>query len=142
VFTPPNSLLRPPERVEDDDEVLLAMAESLGGSFVEAVGGPAHAHLLLGPLASLAAVEETVVRDRAVESAAEVIALLDVAAAQNQGLALIANLAGGDWFSSKVSAAGLLPSVFARCTGAAAEGAAAEGSLAARRELLSLFQKL
>ena len=48
-------------------QVLLALAEKLG-EFVPLVGGPAHAHTLLSPLESLATCEETVVRDKAVQS--------------------------------------------------------------------------
>jgi len=51
------------EQVEDDDEVLLVMAEELGGC-VDLVGGPAEAVVLMGPLGALATVEETVVRDK------------------------------------------------------------------------------
>ena len=43
------------------------MAEELG-SFVPYVGGPSYGHYLLQPLEGLAIVEETVVRDKAVES--------------------------------------------------------------------------
>ena len=56
---------------DDEDEVLLAMAEELG-NFVPYVGGPAHAHCLLPPLENLSQVEETVVRDKAVESLCKV----------------------------------------------------------------------
>ena len=42
----------------------MALAEELG-NFVEYVGGPAYAKVLLIPLETLAAVEETVVRDKA-----------------------------------------------------------------------------
>ena len=55
------------ENNDDDDEVLLAMADELGG-FVPYVGGQEHASLLLHPLETLCTVEETVVRDKAVES--------------------------------------------------------------------------
>jgi len=51
------------EQVEDDDEVLLVMAEELGG-FIDLVGGPAQAVILMGPLGALATVEETVVREK------------------------------------------------------------------------------
>lgn len=50
------------DSLDDEDEVLLVMAEELG-KFVEVVGGPAHAHLLLSPLESLATVDEASVRD-------------------------------------------------------------------------------
>jgi serine/threonine-protein phosphatase 2A regulatory subunit A len=55
------------ENNDDDDEVLLAMADELGG-FIPHVGGVDYAHVLLPPLESLCTVEETVVRDKAVES--------------------------------------------------------------------------
>lgn len=55
------------DTIYDEDEVLLALAEKLG-EFVPLVGGPAHAHTLLSPLESLATCEETVVRDKAVQS--------------------------------------------------------------------------
>ncbi|CAM9476254.1 unnamed protein product, partial [Hapterophycus canaliculatus] len=61
--------------VEDDDEILLALAEA-SGQLVPAVGGPGHAALLLPSLENLAAMEETVVRDKAVESACVVIGLM------------------------------------------------------------------
>lgn len=55
------------ENNDDDDEVLLAMADELGG-FIPYVGGVEYAHVLLPPLETLCTVEETVVRDKAVES--------------------------------------------------------------------------
>lgn len=55
------------ESNDDEDEVLLSLAEELG-KFVPYVGGPDHAQVLLGPLEDLCGVEETVVRERAVQS--------------------------------------------------------------------------
>lgn len=55
------------ENNDDEDEVLLVVAEELG-KFVPLVGGQAHAHILLPPLETLAVVDETVVRDKAAES--------------------------------------------------------------------------
>jgi serine/threonine-protein phosphatase 2A regulatory subunit A len=51
------------ESVEDEDEVLVALSEELGG-FMEYVGGPQWGHVLLSPLENLAAIEEPVVRDK------------------------------------------------------------------------------
>lgn len=48
-------------------QILLALAEELGG-FTSLIGGPAYAHILLKPLEDLAAIEETVVREKAVQS--------------------------------------------------------------------------
>lgn len=55
------------DNCDDEDEVLLAMAEELG-EFVPLVGGPSHAHILLMPLEALATVDETVVREKAAQS--------------------------------------------------------------------------
>lgn len=52
------------DSIDDEDEVLLALAEELGKSFEEYVGGKEYAHVLLGPLENLSAVEETLVRDK------------------------------------------------------------------------------
>lgn len=51
------------DQLDDEDEVLLVLAEELGG-FAEYVGGKEHAACVLGPLENLAAVEETLVRDK------------------------------------------------------------------------------
>ena len=55
------------ENNDDDDEALLALAEELG-VFIPFVGGVEYAHVLLPPLETLCTVEETCVRDKAVES--------------------------------------------------------------------------
>lgn len=52
------------DSVDDEDEVLLALAEELGRTFEDYIGGPEYAHHLLGPLENLSAVEETLVRDK------------------------------------------------------------------------------
>ena len=51
------------ESIEDEDEVLTALADELG-NFVEYVGGPECAHSLLSPLENLAAIEEPIVREK------------------------------------------------------------------------------
>jgi serine/threonine-protein phosphatase 2A regulatory subunit A len=51
------------ETMEDEDEVLVALAEELG-KFEEYVGGRDFAHVLLGPLQHLATVEEPLVRHK------------------------------------------------------------------------------
>ena len=56
---------------DDEDECLLAVAEELG-NLIPKVGGPEHVHCLLAPLENLSTVEETVVREKAVEAACKV----------------------------------------------------------------------
>lgn len=51
------------DQLDDEDEVLLVLAEELGG-FADYVGGREWAFLILGPLENLAAVEETLVREK------------------------------------------------------------------------------
>lgn len=51
------------ETMEDEDEVLVALAEELG-NFEEYVGGGPFAHVLLAPLQHLATVEEPLVRHK------------------------------------------------------------------------------
>ena len=54
---------RDSESVEDEDEVLTALSDELGG-FVEYVGGSDFGHCLLSPLENLATIEEPLVRDK------------------------------------------------------------------------------
>lgn len=51
------------DQLDDEDEVLLVLAEELG-EFADYVGGPEYAYLVMGPLENLAAVEETLVREK------------------------------------------------------------------------------
>lgn len=49
--------------MDDEEEVLLALAESLG-DFLQYIGGPVHTVHLLKPLEKLCSVEENTVRDK------------------------------------------------------------------------------
>lgn len=49
--------------MDDEEEVLLTLAEMLG-SFLDLVGGPGYAIHLLKPLEKLCQVEESTVRDK------------------------------------------------------------------------------
>ena len=51
------------DSLDDEDEVLLALADELG-TFTEYVGGKEFAHVPLAPLESLAGMEETLVREK------------------------------------------------------------------------------
>ena len=52
------------DSVDDEDEVLLALAEELGRNFEEYIGGKEYAQVILGPLENLSGVEETLVREK------------------------------------------------------------------------------
>lgn len=50
--------------MDDDEEVLIALAETLDGKFLDYVGGPLFAPHLFKPLEKLCEVEESTVRDK------------------------------------------------------------------------------
>lgn len=102
------------DSIDDEDEVLLALAEELGRNFEEYIGGGEYAHILLGPLENLAAVEETLVRDKATESATKVAAVLSSAQIEEYYIPLLKRLSAGEWFTLRTSSAALYPPVYAR----------------------------
>ncbi|KAI9917812.1 hypothetical protein PsorP6_013078 [Peronosclerospora sorghi] len=99
------------QATEDEDEVLVALAEELGG-FVDLVGGAEYASTLVEPLEVLAGVEETVVRYRAVDSLQKVVAVVP-----NVGdvmVPLVKRLAEGDLFTSRVSVCSLFATIYGK----------------------------
>uniref|UniRef100_A0A4W3HSB6 Protein phosphatase 2, regulatory subunit A, beta a n=1 Tax=Callorhinchus milii TaxID=7868 RepID=A0A4W3HSB6_CALMI len=94
------------DTIYDEDEVLLALAEQLG-NFTVLVGGPEFVHCLLPPLESLATVEETVVRDKAVDSLRAISHEHSAVDLEVHFVPLVKRLACGDWFTSRTSACGL-----------------------------------
>ncbi|KZT74630.1 ARM repeat-containing protein [Daedalea quercina L-15889] len=100
------------ESVDDEDEVLLALAEELGRNFEEYIGGAEYAHLLLGPLENLCAVEETLVRDKAAESVTKISAVMSQAQIEQFYIPLLNRLSHGEWFTSRTSSCALFPPVY------------------------------
>jgi hypothetical protein len=100
--------------VDEEDEVLKALAEELG-RFVDLIGGPAYAHLLLPSLESIAAAEETVVREAAVASIGKISAVLSVHQVEESLVPLIKRLAAAEWFTSKSSACALFVHAYGAC---------------------------
>jgi serine/threonine-protein phosphatase 2A regulatory subunit A len=92
--------------VEDEDEVLTALSEELGG-FVEYVGGAEYGHVLLSPLENLAAIEEPLVREKAVESLNNICGELSQSQVEDYFIPLVVRLTKADWFTSRISATGL-----------------------------------
>ncbi|KAJ5678192.1 uncharacterized protein N7477_003825 [Penicillium maclennaniae] len=103
------------DSVEDEDEVLTALSEELG-NFTEYVGGPEHAHVLLSPLENLAAIEEPLVREKAVESLNKVCEQLNESQVEEHFVPLVLHLSKADWFTSKVSATGLYSTPYKKAT--------------------------
>jgi serine/threonine-protein phosphatase 2A regulatory subunit A len=114
-------------KIDDDDEILLIVSEQLGECAAEVFNNGEGAVCLLEPLEQLAAVEETVVRDAAVEATCKVVDSLPDSAAQGPPTEMVLRLATGDWFTKKVSACGMVASAYGRAT--------AEG----KQELLDMY---
>ena len=97
---------------DDDDEVLLALAEELG-KFVPLVGGPQCAHTLLPVLETLASVDETVVRNKACDSLIEIGKSMSLDGLKQHFIPMLGGLISKEW-TARVSATHLLATAYAR----------------------------
>lgn len=127
------------DTLDDEDDVLLALAEELG-SFVDHVGGPAHAPVLLQPLESLSTVEESLVREKAVESMCRLSDYVSSASPDDSHalhvahlFPLLQRLATGDWFTSRISSCALVTHVYKHLPSSPPE---------LRHEVLSIYKRL
>ncbi|KAK2753656.1 Polyamine N-acetyltransferase 1 [Onygenales sp. PD_40] len=109
------------DSVEDEDEVLTALSEEMG-NFVEYVGGPEYAHVLLSPLENLAAIEEPLVREKAVESLNKICGQLSANQIEENFIPLTVRLSKADWFTSKISATGLYSAPYSKASPALQQG--------------------
>ncbi|CAM9825755.1 unnamed protein product, partial [Discosporangium mesarthrocarpum] len=100
------------DSTDDEDDVLLCMAEQLG-NLTGLVGGSEHAHDLLVPLEQLAAVEERTVRDKALDSMRTVAKCLGPDQLVNHFVPLVSRMTNRDWFTARISACGLFSPVYA-----------------------------
>ncbi|KAJ9499283.1 protein phosphatase 2A structural subunit [Exophiala xenobiotica] len=109
------------DSVEDEDEVLTALAEELG-NFIEYVGGAEYGHVLLAPLENLAAIEEPLVRDKAVDSLNKICEQLSERQVEEFFIPLTIRLSKADWFTSKISATGLYVTPYRKASSASQQG--------------------
>lgn len=112
---------------EDEDELLVVLADELA-KFVPLVGGPEHAHALIDVLASLAGCEEPTVRQAAVASLNDIAKEMTPGQVSEHFVPLLRRISTADWFSSRMSAAGIYASVFSK--------------LGASDDLLALYKDL
>mmetsp|Transcript_10812 Transcript_10812/g.30968 ORF Transcript_10812/g.30968 Transcript_10812/m.30968 type:complete len:644 (+) Transcript_10812:172-2103(+) len=103
------------DRIDDEDEVLLAIAKSLG-KMIPHAGGADHAHRLLPPLEMLLMVEENTVRDAASESTSTIADALPTESFQLDYSDMLVRLATKEWFTARISAAGLVAKAYRRLT--------------------------
>lgn len=114
---------------DDEEEVFATMAERLG-DFIPLIGGHQNSEPLIQILAVLAAMEEPIVRDNAVDSLNKISLELTNEELSSIFLDLIRSLSQGDWFSKKVALCGLYKSVIVRVDSAT------------RRDLLVFYYNL
>jgi len=100
-----------------EDELLLLEAEALGG-FVDVVGGVKNAPCILEILQILCSTEETVVREKAAESMCNVTKKLGASVVDSVVVPIAKALSAADWFTPRVSACTIIPTVYA-CAGSA-----------------------
>jgi len=94
------------EIIDDDDEVLIALAEQLGQG-VSWVGGPTYAHTLFGPLEELCNVEEISVREKATDALRELAKDMPSDVVVRHLCGLINRLAAHDFFTSRIAVCAL-----------------------------------
>jgi len=105
------------ESVDDEDEILSVMAEELG-KFVEYVGGAEFAFEILTPLETLATVEESSVRDKAVASINKIAEQMSSEHLTEHYIPLVRRLATRDWFTSRISSSSLFAIAYPRVSAA------------------------
>lgn len=95
------------------EEVLCEIAVMLNDELVDYCGGSKQASSKMLPLLEkLAMVEETVIRQSAIESFNKVYSKLDVEDVRTYGMPILQRLAEADWFTSRVSASAMTPTLF------------------------------
>ena len=101
------------ESLDDEDDVLLTIAEKLG-EMCNCVGGDEFVYRLLAPLELLAAVEESAVRDMTLKSIGMVVARMSDDHVLQYFCPVLSRLATKDWFTSRISAASLFHIAYKR----------------------------
>lgn len=94
------------DSLEDEDELLLVMAEELG-KFESLVGGEEYLHILLVPLEALATVDESTVRKKAADSIREIVGSMSTEHVSEYFFPLLKRLSTRDWYTSRISACSL-----------------------------------
>jgi serine/threonine-protein phosphatase 2A regulatory subunit A len=94
------------ESIDDEDDVILIIAEKLG-ELIGYVGGKDHMHHLLTPLECLISGEESAVRDKALRSIEIVVENMSNEHVSVYFVPMLIKLANRDWYTSRASAAAL-----------------------------------
>ena len=99
------------DMIDDEDEILIALADSLS-DFVNYVGGPAYATCLIKPLESLVAIEENAIREKALYALKKIFKQLPIKTHEKEIIDILRRLFSANSFSSKISCINLFPILF------------------------------
>jgi len=103
--------------VEDDEDILVAVADAFGElELFAALGDDTHLKMLLAALEPFLTFDNPNVRDRAVASIKKVLAALPPREMQGDGVSLIRQLAVSEFYGPRVAAPPLLVGVYALLT--------------------------
>lgn len=101
------------DTTDDEDDVLLVIAEKLG-DLRSCVGGTDYMHYLLPPLRLLASVEEVSVRAATTTSLGQIMSAMTDASVAQYYVPFVMELAAQDWFTARISAVSLFAGAYAR----------------------------
>ncbi|KAJ1418998.1 protein phosphatase 2, partial [Ochromonadaceae sp. CCMP2298] len=103
------------ECVDDEDEVIIVIAEELG-NLCNYVGGTAHVFSLLAPLEMLICGEESAVRTQGIKAVERIVESMSDEHVCGHFYVFLIKLVNKDWFTARASAAALLHMGFGRLT--------------------------
>jgi len=101
------------ETTDDDDEVLVVIAEKLG-ELTGCVGGPEHVYRLLAPLELLASVEESSVREATIKSISSVADAMPSDHILKYYCPFVVALSSKDWYTARITATSLFHNSYSR----------------------------
>ncbi|KAL3315705.1 hypothetical protein Ciccas_005661 [Cichlidogyrus casuarinus] len=101
------------ESVYDEDDVLVALTEQLI-KLIPHIGGPSQIKVLLSLLETLGTVEETAVREKAVQVLRQMAPYFSFEDMRDHYFPLVQRFATAQWFATKISATGLFAVVYPR----------------------------
>jgi len=98
--------------MDDEEEILLVLAEQLNGNFLDYVGGHLYAPHLFKPLERLCEIEETTVRDKAIDSIKHIFSMVNVKEMKQSVIQMVERLMNGETYTSKLAAIRLFPVIY------------------------------
>jgi len=103
------------ELLDDEDEVLLALTDSIP-ALTDFIGSSSSCNLLLPSLEKLCYSEDVTVRNKAVQGVKKIITKLDFKKNEEAIMAIVKRFISGDHHTAKGSASSLIPAIYPQCS--------------------------